>query len=70
MHDDPYIEYEGSTDVDYDILTPEQVYNLSIGGCRLVAVYQETNEQEQRARAVATCTWDINDIVIDHYRID
>jgi len=69
MHNDPYIEYEGSAKVDYDNLTPEQVYNLPLDHCTIVAVYQEDNEQEQAAIDADCNTRDIDDIEIDHYCI-
>jgi len=70
MHNDPYIEWAGSAEVDYAGLTADQVYNLPIGGCTIRAIYHESNEAEQAAIDAASSVWDIMDIEIDHYAID
>jgi len=69
MHNDPYIEWAGSAEVDYDGLTADQVYNLPVTGCAIHAIYHESNEAEQAAIDADSSVWDIMDIGIDHYEI-
>lgn len=69
-YNDPYLEWAGYADVDYAGLTPEQLDNLPIGGCKLVCLYEETNEAEQAAIDADAWVWDIMDIPIAHYEIE
>ena len=70
VHNDPFIEWVGYANVNYNGLTAEQLDNLPIGGCKLACYYEESNDAEQAAIDADTSVWDIMDIPITHYEIE
>lgn len=62
------IEWSAAVDVDYNTLTPEQVDNLPIGGCQLVAYYY-TNDHDARHVELMGGDWSVITWAVDHYEI-
>lgn len=67
-HEPGKIEWSASVDVDYDTLSPEQVRELPIGGCYLVAYYYTYAQDSERVEASGG-DWGIANWNVDRFEI-